>query len=185
VKPWVYVSLERQNQLQVYSKKGDGTLGAAPLFTVDSLAEPGKVRAGQAAGTVHVHPNGRFVYQANRAGGTVDFEGKAFFAGGENNIAVFGIDQNTGEPKLIQSIDTRGFSPRTFALDPGGRMLVVGNQVPMAVRSGNKVSIVPASLAVYRVGSDGKLEFLRKYDVEATNSRSLFWLGIVRLPRAR
>jgi len=31
----------------------------------ETLAEPNNIRARQAAGTVHVHPNGRFVYGAN------------------------------------------------------------------------------------------------------------------------
>ena len=180
-RPWVFVSLERQNQLQVYKKLADGTLNASPLFTKDSLTDPAHVRPGQAAGTVHVHPNGKFVYQANRASGTTDFEGKAVLAGGENTIAVFAINQNTGEPTLIQNIDTRGISARTFALDPSGRMLVAGNQVPFLVRRGSTVTTVPASLAVYRVGDDGKLDFVRKYDVEATSSKSLFWMGLVEL----
>jgi 6-phosphogluconolactonase (cycloisomerase 2 family) len=179
--PWVFVSLERQNKLQVYKKNG-GSLDAAPLFTKDSLAEPAAGRSGQAAGTVHVHPNGRFVYQANRASGTTDFQGKPVFAGGENNIAVFAINQTTGEPSLIQNIDTRGFSPRTFALDPAGRILVAANQVPVPVRRGSEVATVPPSLAVYRVRGDGKLDFARKYDVEGTNRKSLFWMGIVALP---
>jgi 6-phosphogluconolactonase (cycloisomerase 2 family) len=181
-RPWVFVSLERQNQLQVYKKLNDGTLSAAPLFTKDSLADPAHVRPGQAAGTVHVHPNGRFVYQANRASGTVDFEGKAVFAGGENTIAVFAINPNTAEPTLIQKIDTQGVSARTFALDPSARILVAGNQVPFLVRRGPNVATVPASLAVYRVRDDGKLDFVRKYDVEASGSKSLFWMGLVALP---
>jgi 6-phosphogluconolactonase (cycloisomerase 2 family) len=181
-RPWVFVSLERQNQFQVYKKVAGGTLSASPLFTKDSLSDPAHVRPGQAAGTVHVHPNGRFTYQANRASGTVDFEGKAVFAGGENTIAVFAINQNTGEPTLIQNIDTRGVSARTFALDPSGRMLVAGNQVPFLMRRGPTVTTVPASLAVYRIGDDGKLDFVRKYDVEATSSNSLFWIGLVALP---
>jgi len=129
-----------------------------------------------------VHPNGRFVYQANRASGTTDFEGKPVFAGGENTIAVFAINQNTAEPTLIQNIDTRGISARTCALDPSGRILVAGNQVPFPVRRGPNVTTVPASLAVYRVRDDGKLDFVRKYDVEATNNKSLFWMGLVALP---
>src|SRR5712692_687657 len=181
-RPWVFVSLERQNQLQVYKKLDDGTLSAAPLFAKDSLADGPHVRPGQAAGTVHVHPNGRFVYQANRASGATDFEGKPVFAGGENTIAVFAINQSTGEPILIQSIDTHGISARTFALDPSGRILVAGNQVPFLVRREANVTTVPASLAVYRVRDDGKLDFVRKYDVEATNSKSLFWMGLVALP---
>ena len=58
------------------------------LFTKDSLAGPENVRPGQVAGTVHVHPNGKFVYQANRASDVTNFEGNSVFAGGENNIAV-------------------------------------------------------------------------------------------------
>jgi 6-phosphogluconolactonase (cycloisomerase 2 family) len=180
-RPWVFVSLERQNKLHVYRRLPDGTLSTSPLFSKDTLTEPGNARPGQALASVHVHPNGRFVYLANRASGTVDFEGKRVFAGGENTIAVFAIDQETGEPTLIQSIDTRGIHPRTFALDPSGNILAVANQMSLPVRNGTGVSAVPASLTIFRVGGDGKLTFQRKYDFE-TGGRSLFWTGIVSLP---
>jgi 6-phosphogluconolactonase (cycloisomerase 2 family) len=159
-KPWVFVSLERQSKLQVYQMTKDGSLGATPLFTKDSLAAATRRGAAQAAGTVHVHPNGRFVYQANRSG-----TGE----GSENSIAVWAINQQTGEPTLIQSADTRGTTPRTFALDPGARVLVAGNQ------SG------AANLALFRIRDDGKLDFVRKYDVDSSTG-SLFWMGIVPLP---
>src|ERR1700730_2147867 len=168
--PWVFVSLERQNKLQVYKKLPDGSLGAEPLFTKDSLTEPGKEKSGQAAGTVHVHPNGNLVYQANRAS-----------AGGENAIAVYSINQRTGEPSLIQNADTHGTEPRTFALDPSGRVLVAANQNAALVRDGQRMSTVPANLAVFRVGADGKLEYVRKYDVETDRDRNLFWMGLVSL----
>ena len=96
--PWVFVSLERQSKLQVYKKLSDEAISSAPLFTKDSLTDPNNARPSQAAGTVHVHPNGRFVYQANRASGTSDFQGKPVFVGGENTIAVYEINQETGEP---------------------------------------------------------------------------------------
>ena len=179
--PWVFVSLERQNQLQVYKKSADGTLSSQPLFTKDSLGHP-EVRAGQAAGTVHMHPNGRFIYQANRASGTSDFNGKPVFAGGENSIAVYSIKPETGEPVLIQNMDTRGFVPRTFTLDASGRILIAANQNAMPVRDGPGVKTAPAGLSVFRVGNDGKLEFVRKYDVEADEMRTLFWMGLVALP---
>jgi len=180
-KPWIFVSVERQNKLQVYPTLPEGMLGSAPLFTKDSLTTPERVVTGQAAGTVHAHPNGRFVYQANRANGTTDFRGKTVFAGGENTIAVYAINQDTGEPTLIQNIGTRGMRPRTFALDPTGRILVAANQEPFLVREGERVSTIPASLAVFRVRADGKLDFVRKYDVTASESRSMLWSGIVSL----
>jgi 6-phosphogluconolactonase len=179
---WVFVSLERQNKLQVYQKLEDGTLSREPLFTRDSLTDPQNLRRGQAAGTVHVHPNGRFLYQANRAGGTTDFEGKAVFAGGENAIAVYAIDQSTGEPTLIQNADTHGSTPRTFALDAAGRILVAANQNAFSVRYGHEVRTIPAGLAVFRVRNDGKLDFVRKYDVDTNAARTLWWMGVVSLP---
>jgi 6-phosphogluconolactonase len=177
---WVYVSLERQNKLQVYGKLKDGTLTTEPLFTKDSVNDP--LRRGQAAGTAHVHPNGKFLYQANRAGGTTDFEGNSVFAGGENAIAVYAINQTTGEPTLIQNADTHGSTPRTFALDATGRILVAANQNAFNVRDGQQVRSIPAGLAVFRVRGDGKLDFVRKYDVDTGGARSLFWMGLVSLP---
>ena len=178
---WVYVSLERQNKLDVFHKQSDGSLSATPLFSKDTLTDPGNVRPGQALGTIHMHPNGRFVYLANRASGTVDFQGKPVFVGGENSIAVFSINQDTGEPTLIQNVDTRGIHTRTFALDPSGRILVAGNMMQLAVRDKNGVKTVPASLAVFRVRNDGKLDFVRKYDLSVGN-RNMFWIGMVSLP---
>jgi hypothetical protein len=131
-----------------------------------------------------MHPSGRVVYVGNRAGATTkDTQGAAAFAGGENSIAVFAIDQRTGEPSLVQTADTHGFYPRTFSLDAGGRVLVVGNQNPMPVRDNGRVRTVPANLSVFRVGYDGRLTFARTYDVEADANagRSLFWMGIVPL----
>ncbi|HXP88593.1 MAG TPA: beta-propeller fold lactonase family protein [Bryobacteraceae bacterium] len=173
--PWVFVSLERQSKLQVYRKLPEGTLSSEPLFTKDSLANPGNAPASQVAGTVHVHPNGRFVYQANRASGTT---GQGANGRGENTIAVYSINQQTGEPTRIQNIDTRGMTPRTFALDASGRILVAANQNAVP-------NTVPASLSVYRVRDDGMLDFVRKYDVETADTRSLFWMGLVSLPAAK
>src|SRR5258705_8356259 len=102
--PFVFVSLERQNRLYVYGLQSDGTLSRDPLFMKESLADPRNVHAGQGAGTIHVHPNGRFVYQANRNANVVDFEGKKVFAGGENNMAGFAGGQQSGGPRFVQEI---------------------------------------------------------------------------------
>ncbi len=146
------------------------------------MPDPAHAIPSQAAGTVHVHPNGRFVYQANRASGTTgqDANGR-----GENSIAVYAINQQTGEPTRILNIDTRGMTPRTFALDETGRILVAANQNAVTVRSGDQVKTLAASLAVYRVGGDGKLDFVRKYDIETMAAHSLFWMGLVSLPSPR
>jgi len=178
-KPWVYVSLERQNKLDMFEIT-NGKLSAAPVFRKETLAEPGNIRGRQAAGTVHVHPNGRFVYAANRASSTVQLDGKSVFAGGENTFAVYEIDNRTGEPVPIQQVDTRGIHCRTFHIDPSGRMLVAAHIMALPVREGGAIRTVPASLAVFRIDDGGKLDFVRKYDVDV-GSRTMFRMGMVPL----
>ena len=180
-RPFVFITLERQNKLQVYRKLDGPTLSAAPLFTKETLADPSRV-AGQAPSTIHIHPNGRFLYLANRGSGTTEFQGKRVFAGGENSIAVYSVNQETGEPALIQSAETRGVHPRTFAIDPSGRILVVANMQQVLVQDKGEVRPLPANLSVFRIGTDGKLEFVRKYDQDTSGGRTLFWTGIVGLP---
>jgi 6-phosphogluconolactonase len=177
--PFVYVSIESQNKLYVYKRDPATGLSRDPLFIKETLADP-KSPLRQGAGTIHMHPNGRFVYLANRASSTVNFEGKKVFAGGENSIAVLSIDQTTGEPTLIQSIDGRGITLRTFALDPSARMLVGASQNPLLVRDGDTVKTLAAGLSVYRVTDDGKLDFAQKYDVDVGNATQ-FWSGMVAL----
>lgn len=189
-KPWVFVSVERQNKLYVYQLADDSGLTREPLFVKDSqLPSSSRGSAGKAAGmhqgagAIHVHPNGRFVYQTNRASSVTDFNGQKVFAGGENSVAVFAIDQETGEPTLVQTIDGRGIQLRTFGIDPSGRLLVAASIMPLPVRGGDKVFTLPAGLIVYRIGADGRLTFARKYDVE-TGGRLQFWSGMVTLAQA-
>jgi hypothetical protein len=49
------------------------------------------------------------------------------------------------------------------------------------VREGSRVVTVPACLSVFRVDGDGRLDFVRKYDVE-TNGKFQWWMGMVGLP---
>lgn len=175
--PFVYVSRERENKLNVYRMPG-GTLDAQALFEKETLADPKNIKSRQAACAIHVHPNGRTVYVANRAYDTIKVDGKEVFPGGENNIAVFAIDQATGEPTLVQNEDVRGVYPRTFALDPSARMLVVTNVEPKLVQDGSGLKTVPANLTTFHVGNDGKLTFARSYEVD-THGETQFWSGTV------
>jgi hypothetical protein len=97
-----------------------------------------------------------------------------------SNIAVFAINQETGEPTLIQNADSQGAHPRTFSFDAQTRMLVAGNLVPVALRREGGITVVPAGLSVFRMASDGKLEFVRKYDVD-TGKLTQWWTGMIPL----
>ena len=177
--PFVYVSIESQNKLYVYRRDPATVLSREPLFVKDTLGDPNS-KARQGAGTIHMHPSGRFVYLTNRASTTVEYQGKKVFAGGENSVAVFAIDQATGEPTRIQNADAHGFTLRTFGLDPSGRVLVAASQDALAVRDGDAIKTVSAGLSVYRIGGDGKLDFVRKYDIDV-GGKNQFWSGVVAL----
>jgi 6-phosphogluconolactonase (cycloisomerase 2 family) len=175
-RPWVFVSLSQQNEIGVYEKH-EGDLSRDRLFEKNSLADPDHPHPGQLTGALHIHPSGRFVYLANRAVNAVQVDGKSVFSGGENSIAVFAINQNTGEPTLLQNADTRGIGPVEFAFDPGGKILVVANMMHLWVGTQGSQTSVAASLALFRIREDGRLDFVRKYDIDS-DDRTLLWLGV-------
>jgi len=177
--PLVFVSLERQNKLQVYGLR-DGVMTPEPIFSVDTLQQPGALPPAQLASTLHVHPNGRYLYLGNRSDAMGEYQGQPIAMEGENSIAVFELDPATGRPTLVQSADTRGFHPRTFSLDPSARMLVAANLVGRRVREGDGTVLRPANLAIFRVGPDGRLAFANSMSVE-TGEFLQFWSGMVPL----
>ena len=107
-------------------------------------------------------------------------DGKKVAAGGENTIAVFRIDPVSGKPDRVQAIDTNGFHPRTFSIDPSGRMLVVANLRELPVRNGDTIRAQPATLSSYRIAADGRLKHVKTYDIE-TNGLTQWWSGFVPL----
>jgi 6-phosphogluconolactonase len=172
--PFMFLNLERQNQLQVYRTVDGESVEPKALFTKDSLDVQAGSKPQQMTGAIHVHPNGRFVYISNRASGTTTVDGKPVWEGGENTIGVYAIDQKTGEPVRIQNIDSHGMHARTFTLDSVSELLVAANLNTVTKPDGTRV---PASLAVFRMADNGKLSFLRKYDME----RGVMWAGFLRL----
>lgn len=177
-KPLVYASIERQNEIQVFALNADDTVSREPLFTRPTLAEPANPRPRQLAGAIHVHPNGRFAYVSNRSDALTEFQGKKVWAGGEDSIAVFALDPDTGAPRAVQHADPHTHHVRTFSIDPSGRLMVSASIAARLVRDGDGARSVPAALSVYRVGGDGRLDYVRKYDVE-TGDAMMFWSGMV------
>ncbi len=178
-KPWVYVALERQNQLAMFKRDGD-SLQPTATYTAGTLAEPGQRRPRQMAGTVRVHPNGRFVYVVNRQDATVEFAGHEVNAGGENSLVSFAIDPASGEPQLLGRVDTEGIHCRNFCMDPAGRLLAASHVMNGRVRDGDAVRELPCCISLFRIGDDGRLSFLRKHDIEL-GDRHMFWMGMVGL----
>jgi 6-phosphogluconolactonase (cycloisomerase 2 family) len=175
-----FVSIERQNQLYVYRLDAETGLGRAPMFVKTTLSNPNPA-VRQAAGAIHLHPTGKFVYLTNRASDLVERGGEKFLPGGENNVAVFAIDPATAEPRLIQNADSDAVELRTFGIEPSGRMLVAASIKPVPVRATAGTKTIPARLCLFHIGSDGRLDLKRHHDVETGNAQQ-FWSGMVTLP---
>jgi 6-phosphogluconolactonase len=62
---------------------------------------------------IKVAPSGRFVYASNR---------------GDDSLAIYAADPETGKLSLVGYEPTQGASPRDFAIDPSGGLLLVANQ---------------------------------------------------------
>jgi len=62
---------------------------------------------------IHMSLDGRFVYGSNR---------------GHDSIAVYRVQESTGKLELNGFIETRGQTPRNFALSPDGRFILAENQ---------------------------------------------------------
>jgi 6-phosphogluconolactonase (cycloisomerase 2 family) len=180
--PWVLVSIERQSQIQLFRMSQDERLEAMPAFSEDTLCEPQRKRIRQLAGPIRVHPDGRFAYISNRTDSRLDAGGRRMAAGGEDSIAVFAIDPTGGQLTRIQHVETPGKHVRNMAIEPGGRILVATNILPVLDRDadGRLVSF-PACIAVYRIGLDGRLTLAHTLEVE-TGTAMQFWSGIAVLP---
>jgi 6-phosphogluconolactonase len=81
------------------------------IQTVSTLPED--FHGKSACAEVAVHPSGKFVYGSNR---------------GDDSIAVFAVEEQSGRLDFIERQSTRGKIPRCFAIDPTGQYLIAANQ---------------------------------------------------------
>jgi 6-phosphogluconolactonase len=84
------------------------------LETLQTLSTLPQGYAGEnTCADVHLSPSGRFLYGSNR---------------GHDSIAVFRVDDATGQLTAIGHTPTQGRTPRNFGIDPSGRYLLAANQ---------------------------------------------------------
>ena len=150
------------------------------MFVSTTLAAPEAYRGGQTTSSIRMHPtNGRTLYVANRGRGTEIFRGETVANGTENTISVFAVDSASGEPTLVQTIDTRSVAVRTMAFQPDGGSMVAASPEPGYVRAGGRLETVPAALTLYDIEADGRLAYRSTLPVD-TRGESMFWSGVVR-----
>lgn len=81
------------------------------MQTVPTL--PSSYAGSNSTSDIHVSADGRFVYTANR---------------GHDSIAIYEVNQQSGQLTPIGHQQTYGKTPRGFVIDPSGQFLLVGNQ---------------------------------------------------------
>ena len=109
-RPFAFVINELQSTVTVF--RYDARQGVlAPIQSISTL--PAGFGGSSYTAEVLVHPSGRFLYGSNR---------------GDDSIAVFAIDRESGRLQAVEFEPTQGQIPRNFGSDPAGRFLVVANQ---------------------------------------------------------
>jgi 6-phosphogluconolactonase len=76
-------------------------------------ALPENYKEESSGSAIHVSPDGRFLYAANR---------------GHDSIAVFAVNESTGMLQFVEHTPSEGLNPRDFTIVPGGNLLIAANQ---------------------------------------------------------
>lgn len=106
---FAYVTSELNASVDVY-RYDDGRLAHVETVPMTAPGFAGKV----GGGALHLSPDGRFLYATNR--------------GDANDIVIYAVNAADGKLKLVGRQSSLGKTPREFAIDPGGKWLIVGNQ---------------------------------------------------------
>lgn len=175
-RPWLYVSLERQNELVEFAWTPGGKLEKEPRWRGSTLSSASHGR--QLAGPVRVHPRGHVAYVVNRVPVPRGQSSVSQFTDGDNTIAVYALDPSSGEPRPIQHVDTAGLHCRTFQIDPTGSLLIAANMTDLPSGGSSSRQPVPAGLSIFQIARDGLLTLVRRHPVEV-EGQLLFWMGIV------
>lgn len=109
-KNWLFAINELDSTITVFDYDAEnGTLEAKQSISTlpDDFTDENTTAA------IHVHPSGKFVYGSNR---------------GHDSIAIFAVNEQTGELSIVGYESTQGKSPRDFGIDPSGTFLLAANQ---------------------------------------------------------
>lgn len=108
--PYFFMTNERE--ASVSSFRFDSDHGRVePVQTIAAVPD-GYSGPRVAPSDIRIHPNGKFVYSANR---------------GDDSIAIFAIDERSGRMNRLDVVKTGGQGPREMNIDPSGKFLFVCN----------------------------------------------------------
>jgi 6-phosphogluconolactonase len=83
------------------------------LTEIQTISTVPKSHRGNLTAEIVIHPSGKFLYNSNR---------------GHNSIAMYSINESTGELTSLGHQSTNGKTPRNFNIDPSGEYLIAANQ---------------------------------------------------------
>jgi 6-phosphogluconolactonase len=106
---WVYLINEIASTVIAFN--WDSAKGTLTEFQNISTL-PADFKGTSTCAEMEVHPNGKFLYGSNR---------------GHDSLAAFAIDQSTGRLTFIETVPSRGKTPRNFAFDPTAKWIVCTN----------------------------------------------------------
>ncbi|MCA9130233.1 MAG: beta-propeller fold lactonase family protein, partial [Planctomycetales bacterium] len=110
---WIYVLNELDLSVSLFDyDASSGAMSIRQTIPTVSKEELAKEQFSSCS-ELRVHPNGRFVYAANR---------------GHDTITVFEIDSLSGQLSVVELEHIRGATPRNFNLSPDARWLLAGGQ---------------------------------------------------------
>ncbi len=106
---FAYVCNEMKSSVTAFSY--DAATGAlAEVQTITTLPE---AVSGNSTAEIQVHPSGKFLYCSNR---------------GHDSLAIYTIDEKTGQLTAAGHQKTLGRTPRNFGIDPTGQYIIACNQ---------------------------------------------------------
>lgn len=103
---YIYTSNELASTVSFIRREGDALILQETLPTTRNAVK-------SHAADIHLSPDGRFLYCSNR---------------GDDSVACFGVNQETGRLTLFDVVPSGGATPRNFTLTPSGRHVLVANQ---------------------------------------------------------
>jgi 6-phosphogluconolactonase len=107
---FAYANLEMGSSVTAFSYNSEkGELKEKQSITT----LPNDFKGGNSTAEIQVHPGGRFVYCSNR---------------GHDSIAVYKVDEKSGNLTYVENEPTQGRTPRNFGIDPSGKFLIAANQ---------------------------------------------------------
>lgn len=101
-------------KMSVTAFKYDAEKGAlTEIQTISTMPAADAGMKGLSTAEIQVHPSGKFVYCSNR---------------GHDTLAIFAVDEKTGQLTAVGHQSTLGKTPRNFGIDPTGAYVIACNQ---------------------------------------------------------